>query len=58
MEHNELMVVSTQAFPAIAERKGSNYVVTSPLTGNEIKLEINHHDEPTSLLILKIIALF
>lgn len=36
-----LMVVSTQAYPAIAERKGSNYKITSPLTGNEVKLERN-----------------
>lgn len=41
MSQNELMVVSTQAFPAVAERKGSNYVVTSPLTGNEVKLDRN-----------------
>lgn len=39
MEHNELMVVSTQAFPAVAERKGSNYLVTSPLTGEQAKLD-------------------
>ena len=38
MEHNELMVVTTEAFPAVVEREGSNYIITSPLTGNKEKL--------------------
>lgn len=41
MSQNELMVVQTEALPAIAARRGSAYIVTSPLTGQEAKLSRN-----------------
>lgn len=36
-----LMVVSTQAFAAVATKKRTNYVVNSPLTGTDVELERN-----------------
>ena len=38
---NDLMVVQTEALPAVARAKGSAYVVTSPLTNQEVKLSRN-----------------
>lgn len=37
---NELTEVGT-AFPALARPRGANYVITSPMTGNEVKIERN-----------------
>ena len=41
MEHNELMVVQTEALPAVAKARGSAYVITSPLTSQEVMLSRN-----------------
>lgn len=41
MSQNELMVVQTEGLQAIAKAKGSAYIVTSPLTGQEVKLSRN-----------------
>ena len=41
MSQNELMVVQTEALPALAKAKGSAYIVTSPLTNQEAKLSRN-----------------
>ena len=38
---NELMVVQTEALPAVAKARGSAYVVTSPLTNQEVTLSRN-----------------
>ena len=38
---NELMVVQAEALPAVAKARGSAYVVTSPLTNQEVTLSRN-----------------
>ena len=38
---NDLMVVTTEALPAVAKAKGSSYVVTSPLTNTSIDIKRN-----------------
>ena len=38
---NDLMVVQTEALPAVAKARGSAYVVTSPLTNQEVTLSRN-----------------
>lgn len=39
MQNEELMVVATEAFPAISKAKGSSYIVTSPLTNKSTELK-------------------
>lgn len=39
MQNEELMVVATEAFPAISKAHGSSYIVTSPLTNQSTELK-------------------